>query len=245
MGRVVVLPAPLTRISTSRPSITWNVPLRRRPRGQVPTAGCGDVRVSRRASLRFRVQTPRLAFWGIRSWIVSGFERHEVFYRVTEEGIAVVRVLHSGPRALTRSRVVTLLQSQTIAESASLCGIEVDWRKGLLLSQGGTDAPRNEVPHFGRERERICGYGTISIPPRRRTSGSHFAQHFRRSPELLGEPQIHLPLLAHHHPRQMCGTSSSLPPPPADVTPQANRPGRKKYVFTQVYEQRVAYLHCR
>jgi toxin ParE1/3/4 len=41
-----------------------------------------------------RVQTPRLAFWGIRSWIVSGFERHEVFYRMTEEGIAVVRVLH-------------------------------------------------------------------------------------------------------------------------------------------------------
>ena len=41
-----------------------------------------------------RVQTPRLAFWGIRSWPVSGFERHEVFYRLTEEGIAVVRVLH-------------------------------------------------------------------------------------------------------------------------------------------------------
>ncbi len=30
MGRVVVLPTP-TRISMSRPSITWNAPLRRRP----------------------------------------------------------------------------------------------------------------------------------------------------------------------------------------------------------------------
>ena len=41
-----------------------------------------------------RVHTPRQAFWGIRSWPVSGFDRHDVFYRLTEEGIAVVRVLH-------------------------------------------------------------------------------------------------------------------------------------------------------
>ena len=41
-----------------------------------------------------RLQTSRQAFWGIRSWPVSGFDRHDVFYRLTEEGIAVVRVLH-------------------------------------------------------------------------------------------------------------------------------------------------------
>src|SRR5512135_3178965 len=41
-----------------------------------------------------RLQTSRQAFWGIRSWLVSGFDRHDVFYRLTEEGIAVVRILH-------------------------------------------------------------------------------------------------------------------------------------------------------
>src|SRR5512135_801317 len=41
-----------------------------------------------------RAQTPRLAFWGVRSWSVSGFERHDVFYRPIEEGIEVIRVLH-------------------------------------------------------------------------------------------------------------------------------------------------------
>jgi len=41
-----------------------------------------------------RLQTSRQSFWGIRSWPVSGFDRHDVFYRLTEEGIAVVRVLH-------------------------------------------------------------------------------------------------------------------------------------------------------
>ena len=32
-----------------------------------------------------RVQTPRLAFWGIRLWPVSGFDRHDVFYRLNVE----------------------------------------------------------------------------------------------------------------------------------------------------------------
>jgi len=41
-----------------------------------------------------RAQTPREALRGIRSWPVSGFERHDVFYRPIEEGIEVVRVLH-------------------------------------------------------------------------------------------------------------------------------------------------------
>ena len=41
-----------------------------------------------------RAQTPRQALRGIRSWPVSGFERYYVFYRSSEEGIEVVRVLH-------------------------------------------------------------------------------------------------------------------------------------------------------
>ena len=41
-----------------------------------------------------RAETPRQALRGIRSWPVSGFERHDVFYRPIEEGIEVVRVLH-------------------------------------------------------------------------------------------------------------------------------------------------------
>ncbi len=39
------------------------------------------------------VHEARQGFWVVRSWPVSGFDRHDVFYRVTEEGIAVVRVL--------------------------------------------------------------------------------------------------------------------------------------------------------
>ena len=41
-----------------------------------------------------KAQTPREALRGIRSWPVSRFERHDVFYRPVEEGIEVVRVLH-------------------------------------------------------------------------------------------------------------------------------------------------------
>ena len=40
-----------------------------------------------------RLQTSRLAFWGIRTWPVSGFDRHDVCYRMTEEGIANERKL--------------------------------------------------------------------------------------------------------------------------------------------------------
>ena len=40
-----------------------------------------------------RLQTPREALRGIRSWPISGFDRHDVFYRPLEEGIEVVRVL--------------------------------------------------------------------------------------------------------------------------------------------------------
>ena len=41
-----------------------------------------------------RLQTSREALRGIRSWPISGFDRHDVFYRPIEEGIEVVRVLH-------------------------------------------------------------------------------------------------------------------------------------------------------
>src|SRR5271157_508653 len=54
-----------------------------------------------------------------------------------------------------------------------------------------------------------------------------------------------LSLLAHHHPQQMCGTSSSLPLPLPMLPPKPPALGGKKYVFTQVHEQRVAYPHCR
>ena len=32
---------------------------------------------------------------GVRFWPIAGFERHLVFYRPTDDGIAVIRVLHS------------------------------------------------------------------------------------------------------------------------------------------------------
>ena len=38
-------------------------------------------------------------------------------------------------------------------------------------------------------------------------------------------------LYAHHHPRQMCGTLLIPSPPPADVTPQTTRLGRKELCF--------------
>ena len=40
-----------------------------------------------------RPQTAREALRGIRSWAISGFDRHDVFYRPLENGIEVVRVL--------------------------------------------------------------------------------------------------------------------------------------------------------
>ena len=39
-------------------------------------------------------ESPRRALQGIRTWLVSGFERHVVFYRPIDDGIEVVRVLH-------------------------------------------------------------------------------------------------------------------------------------------------------
>jgi toxin ParE1/3/4 len=44
--------------------------------------------------LEIRAQTPWEALRGIRSWPVSGFDRHDVFYRPLEERIEVVRILH-------------------------------------------------------------------------------------------------------------------------------------------------------
>jgi len=38
---------------------------------------------------------------GLRMWRVPGFEKHLIFYRVTEGGIEVVRVLH-GARDIQR-----------------------------------------------------------------------------------------------------------------------------------------------
>ncbi len=43
-----------------------------------------------------RSETPREALRGIRSWPVSGFERHDIFYRAIEERIVVIRVLRGG-----------------------------------------------------------------------------------------------------------------------------------------------------
>jgi toxin ParE1/3/4 len=35
------------------------------------------------------------ALKGIRTWFVKGFEKHLIFYRPTETGIEIIRVLHS------------------------------------------------------------------------------------------------------------------------------------------------------
>jgi toxin ParE1/3/4 len=43
----------------------------------------GSVRETRNPNLK-----------GLRTWRIPGFEKHLVFYRMTEEGIEVVRVLH-------------------------------------------------------------------------------------------------------------------------------------------------------
>lgn len=50
----------------------------------------GSVRETRNPNLK-----------GLRTWRIPGFERHLVFYRITDEGIEVVRVLH-GARDIPR-----------------------------------------------------------------------------------------------------------------------------------------------
>ncbi len=40
------------------------------------------------------VETANAALTGLRRWRVPGFENHLIFYRVTEEAIEVIRVLH-------------------------------------------------------------------------------------------------------------------------------------------------------
>ena len=46
-----------------------------------------------------RVRNSRLA--GVRQWSIRGFEQHLIFYRETEDGIEVLRVLH-GARDVRR-----------------------------------------------------------------------------------------------------------------------------------------------
>jgi len=41
-----------------------------------------------------RVETSNTALTGLRRWRVPGFENHLIFYRVTDESIEIIRVLH-------------------------------------------------------------------------------------------------------------------------------------------------------
>lgn len=55
-----------------------------------------------------QLRNPRLA--GLRSWRIPGFDKHIVFYRVIDDGIEIVRVLH-GARDVPR-----ILENETLDE---------------------------------------------------------------------------------------------------------------------------------
>jgi toxin ParE1/3/4 len=42
---------------------------------------------------RWPSTNPRLA--GLRVWRIEGFEKHLIFYRVTDDGIEIIRVIHA------------------------------------------------------------------------------------------------------------------------------------------------------
>jgi toxin ParE1/3/4 len=57
--------------------------------------------IARMPGIGQRHETSNLRLAGLRAWRVEGFENHLVFYRLTEAGVEVVRVLH-GARDLSR-----------------------------------------------------------------------------------------------------------------------------------------------
>lgn len=57
-------------------------------------ATAGFRRLSDAPRIGARVESNNSALSGLRRWQVPGFENHLIFYRVTEEAITVIRVLH-------------------------------------------------------------------------------------------------------------------------------------------------------
>jgi len=57
-------------------------------------ATAGFRRLSDAPRIGVRVESTNVALIGLRRWRVPGFENHLIFYRVTEESIEIVRVLH-------------------------------------------------------------------------------------------------------------------------------------------------------
>ena len=57
-------------------------------------ATAGFRSLSDAARIGARVETTNVTLTGLRRWRVPGFENHLIFYRVTEEAIEVIRVLH-------------------------------------------------------------------------------------------------------------------------------------------------------